>query len=214
MHDGRQKGLSREDVFHCAEKMIREGKNPTITGIREQLGTGSLTTIQKYLALWKRENPEAGTEAPLEFPGVTRAVREEIAKAIKSAQDAYRQEKATMEKEATEWREEIERLQEDRERLEKKLQETLADKNATEGRLEGRTEELLQEIGRLREELETERREKIEAKEQAAELRGRLAQLQGKEAEKTGKKETTAPSPRGTTPSRAGKAKTSARREK
>ena len=214
MHDGRQKGLSREDVFHCAEKMIREGKNPTITGIREQLGTGSLTTIQKHLALWKRENPEAGAEPPMEFPGVTRAVREEIAKAIKSVQDSYRQEKTTLEKEATEWREEIERLQEERERLEKKLQETLADKNAAEGRLEGRTEELLQEIGRLRKDLETERREKLEAKEQAAELRGRLAQLQGTEAAKTGQKKLNAPSPRGTTPSRSGKAKTSARREK
>ncbi len=63
-----------------------------------------------------------------------------------------------------------------------------SERNALEGRLIGRTEELVREMTLLRQELERERQEKAEAREKAAELWGRLTQIQ-----ETGKRG--APSP-------------------
>lgn len=53
--------ITREQVFTIAEKLFEDGRNPTVSGIREQLGTGSMTTINKHLKAWvllKRESQE------------------------------------------------------------------------------------------------------------------------------------------------------------
>ncbi|MBF0362071.1 MAG: DNA-binding protein [Oligoflexia bacterium] len=46
------KGLTKEDVFKAAKKITYEGGIPTTKSIREILGTGSLSTISKYLQEW------------------------------------------------------------------------------------------------------------------------------------------------------------------
>jgi len=67
--------------------------------------------------------------------------------------------------------------------LREQLAHTTFERNALEGRMIGRTEELVREMEHLRQELEKERKEKGEAREKAAELWGRLSQIQSLERE-------------------------------
>ena len=62
--------------------------------------------------------------------------------------------------------------------IEERLAKMTSERNALEGRLIGRTEELVREMDRLRQELEKERQEKAEAREKSAKLWGRLTQIQ------------------------------------
>jgi hypothetical protein len=46
-------GITFEEVQESAEKILAEGENPTIEKIRFVLGTGSNSTIAKYLSEWR-----------------------------------------------------------------------------------------------------------------------------------------------------------------
>lgn len=47
-------GVTYEDVAKAAENILRQGMNPTMSGIRNALGeTGSLSTISKHLNSWR-----------------------------------------------------------------------------------------------------------------------------------------------------------------
>ncbi len=48
-------GIGYLDVLKIADKLQLEGKNPTIDSIREELGTGSRTTIANYLKQWREK---------------------------------------------------------------------------------------------------------------------------------------------------------------
>lgn len=57
-------GLTYDAVAAAAETLTAEGMNPTLRGIRERLGTGSLGTIQQHFQSWKGLNaPSAATKA-------------------------------------------------------------------------------------------------------------------------------------------------------
>lgn len=49
-------GVQKEDVFEIAEKLHQRGIIPTISNIRIFLGTGSYTTISRYLYAWKMKD--------------------------------------------------------------------------------------------------------------------------------------------------------------
>jgi chromosome segregation ATPase len=72
--------ITRDQVFEAAELFREKGEDPTYITIRERLGSGSFTTISKYLREWKavggrqREKGE-GADA-LEVPSEFRAVLE------------------------------------------------------------------------------------------------------------------------------------------
>ena len=61
-------GITYEDVATTAEKLQGEGKNPTADRIREALGTGSKTTINGHLKLWKAQQAELSTEIHPSLP--------------------------------------------------------------------------------------------------------------------------------------------------
>lgn len=50
-------GITFDDVSAAAESVLARGQEPTISGIRQELGdTGSMTTIQRHLSAWRSEN--------------------------------------------------------------------------------------------------------------------------------------------------------------
>lgn len=48
-------GVTQEEVIKAAQAIVKKGSAPTATNIREYLGSGSSTTIHKYLKRWKRQ---------------------------------------------------------------------------------------------------------------------------------------------------------------
>ena len=48
-------GISYHEVATVANQLLGEGKNPTIERIRQHIGTGSSTTIARYLREWKAQ---------------------------------------------------------------------------------------------------------------------------------------------------------------
>lgn len=46
------KGITFEAVIDAAKALISEGERPTLRAVRDRLGSGSSTTIQKHLAAW------------------------------------------------------------------------------------------------------------------------------------------------------------------
>lgn len=175
------KALTPEQVFLCADQLVQEGKHPTIASLRERLGSGSVTTIHKYLTQWKtqkQQKPATPAPSSSDYPTILRAVQSEIDRAVAQALPPLQEEILSLKNEAAEWTREIERLESERETLEEHLAQMTSERNSLEGRLIGRTEELVREMDRLRQELEKERQEKAEAREKAAELWGRLTQIQ------------------------------------
>ena len=51
----KEKGIKKSEVFRLADESNRSGKDPSARAIRARLGSGSLSTISKYLKLWEAE---------------------------------------------------------------------------------------------------------------------------------------------------------------
>jgi regulator of replication initiation timing len=45
--------ITKEQVFEIAHELNANGKNPTLSLVRKQLGSGSYTTISEFMAEWK-----------------------------------------------------------------------------------------------------------------------------------------------------------------
>lgn len=62
-------GISYVDVSQAADKLVAEGKNPTVDSVREELGsTGSKSTIAPLLKRWKAEHQENMASAGVGMP--------------------------------------------------------------------------------------------------------------------------------------------------
>jgi hypothetical protein len=48
-------GISKDDVYNAAQALAESGVVPTMHAVHRQIGSGSLTTIHKYLLQWKHE---------------------------------------------------------------------------------------------------------------------------------------------------------------
>lgn len=75
---GRQ-GVAYDDVVNAAIKLSNQGITPTLRGVLNELGRGSLTTIQRHLATWYEAtgNAEPAQEDSLS-QGLQFAVNQEI----------------------------------------------------------------------------------------------------------------------------------------
>jgi hypothetical protein len=108
---GRQ-GVSFEAVAATAEKIAAEGGTPTLRGIRERLGMGSLGTIQAHLKAWKDGHAPAVMPANVTLPEALQAsLLAEIDRQV-------RQGLAGLKAELTEVRRERDELAEENARLE------------------------------------------------------------------------------------------------
>ena len=81
-----RKGISKEEVITTIEGLLAKKEIPTALGIRQALGKGSLTTIQKHFRRWKMESFEkqsGQTKAICEIP-IDLKEKEEKLKALKN----------------------------------------------------------------------------------------------------------------------------------
>ncbi len=60
-------GIQFSDVEHAALELQGSGKIPTVDGIRDILGTGSKSTISKYLRAWRAKQTEIEGSLPHEL---------------------------------------------------------------------------------------------------------------------------------------------------
>ncbi|MEF3194003.1 MAG: DNA-binding protein, partial [Halothiobacillaceae bacterium] len=60
--------ITLDDVAAAAEAITAEGARPTLRGVRERLGRGSLGTVQKLLAQWQAQRQRAAEVSAINLP--------------------------------------------------------------------------------------------------------------------------------------------------
>ena len=60
--------ITREQVFGVCDEIFYTGKTPRIEAVRTFLGSGSYSTIGKYLKEWKEQNPDSVNVSTSEIP--------------------------------------------------------------------------------------------------------------------------------------------------
>ena len=191
---GRGATISQEELFETANRMEAEGQEVTALALHKALGRGSLTTVYKYMEVWKggrpaappsqREMPDpvknifntAWSAAMAEAGREVEAIKEKSAQEVREAQQQFKDALAAIEN--------LESASEaDAERIEG-LAKQVAELTGAAGRLEAEAAVLRQqvasreeELSRLRSELERERKDKELAVKEAAEMKGRAETL-------------------------------------
>ena len=55
-------GIYKSEVLRARDKLLATGRNPSIDAVREELGSGSKTTIHRYLKeIEEEEGPATGS---------------------------------------------------------------------------------------------------------------------------------------------------------
>lgn len=54
-------GIYKSEVLRARDKLLAAGRNPSIDAVREELGSGSKTTIHRYLKEIEKEEGPPGT---------------------------------------------------------------------------------------------------------------------------------------------------------
>ena len=130
--------FGQEEVNAVADQLVAEGVEPTIVKVRERIGGGSATTINKYLKVWREGRPAKKTE-PVEIPSELSIL---ITRIIEQARSGGR---AEVEGDHARMKGELETISEAAERMEAEIAE-LTEKNtdlaAERDQKEGRIAEL------------------------------------------------------------------------
>ncbi len=130
--------FGQEDVNAVADQLVAEGVEPTILKVRERIGGGSATTINKYLKVWREGRPAKKT-APVEIPSELSVL---LTRIIEQARSAGR---AEIEGDHARMQGEFETISEAAEKMEGEIAE-LVEKNsalaAARDQKEGRIAEL------------------------------------------------------------------------
>ncbi len=128
--------ITREMVFEAADKLTAQGKEPTITGIRDDLGGGSFSTISGHLKKWRNQKQSVESVA---LPDAVREVFRSSFNAVWSEAERLHSEQVLVMREqfaqerdgyTKEAEEELSRLEKLVEQL-KQEAASLADKNTT-----------------------------------------------------------------------------------
>lgn len=110
-------GITFEQVAAAADALAGAGKQATIQGVREALGTGSPNTIHKHLSAWRQARPVAQAAA-LELPAeLAAAFGRELARAASAARGEVEAELVQAQAEAVELASTGEALETEREAL-------------------------------------------------------------------------------------------------
>ncbi len=207
-------GITSEQVAAAADSIVAEGKNPTMTAVRERIGTGSLNTVQRLLAEWRQSQPTKQNQNLTQLPEiVTNTINGEIVRRIAEAKAEIEQRLVQSQDECRELAELGEVLesensllveqnaalakerdilsgkaeQQEREILELRTKLSAIEAQAETARIELAKESLRSEsyvkrekadaleIERLRQEVTTLQKEKINAEQQAAILNEKLS---------------------------------------
>lgn len=127
--------VTQQAVFEAAAALTAEGVEPTIVSLKNRIGAGSYTTVQKYFVEWKQQTdavtsalpvpPEVQTKGQEFVRSLWTLATLEAQAEVQQAKDAARAEVGALSAELSEARSVIERLEE----LEESQTETI-DKQA------------------------------------------------------------------------------------
>lgn len=168
-------GITYDEVIAAANGLVAKGEEPTIMGVREELGnTGSPNTIHRHLTAWKDAQPVAQRKVR-ELPGdLQNALLKEIDRQVADARSEVERELVSAQKAAEMLSKEGESLEDRNAELEEENDE-LTDAN---GRLEALSEERYGEVKNLNDKLDAERKSLEEARIQIAQGRNKIDSLE------------------------------------
>ena len=75
-----KKRLKKEDIFEAAFSLEKSGTEPTANSIRDHIGSGSLTTITKYLKEWSTQKENIMEDNLPNINDVLSGVEDEVLK--------------------------------------------------------------------------------------------------------------------------------------
>ena len=155
-------GITYEEVTNAAKRLQDRGENPTVDRVRDLLGTGSNSTIARYLRDWKTDSDEAigNNRLPADLltivNGLWGKIQEKAMQRILGSEQAAEQKVTAKElqlielqKKCTEQESRIHRLEEDlnRQTLENKnLNEMVAAKQLELSKLHGHCDTINKQI--------------------------------------------------------------------
>ena len=70
--------ITQDAVNEIADRLVQAGEHPSVAAVRVELGSGSYTTITKYLQVWREQQEQV---AAVELPGVVEAAYRKAAAA-------------------------------------------------------------------------------------------------------------------------------------
>jgi hypothetical protein len=146
-------GITYDDVAQTATALLARGENPTIQRIREQLGSGSNTTISNHLRLWQQQRRE---DSALSLPP---SLPEQLLPALETFwQIAVEQAAATFEQERAAARREMEETRQARDEALAECRQLVQERSTLNTELERVGTLLQQREQALDDERETRRR--------------------------------------------------------
>lgn len=165
-----RQGISYEQVAHAAEALVAEQLKPTLTAVRERLGSGSMNTIHRHLSAWQGQQKPAARKLSDLNPRVLAALGNEISRA---ADDAVADAEASLAQVMSEnavLASTGEALEAERDALTQELQQVATERD----KLAGKAAEQAAEIDRLNTEAERERAELASVRRALAQVELRL----------------------------------------
>ena len=119
--------ITQEQVFQTADTLRQQGEHPSVAAVREAIGSGSYSTVNRYLQLWREQQEKEMVSADLPAP-VEEAYRKAAAVAwneasrltgeqVTAIKEQTTKERERFEKEARDAAAEITRLEQQVEQL-------------------------------------------------------------------------------------------------
>ncbi|OXJ06750.1 DNA-binding protein [Burkholderia sp. HI2500] len=176
---GREANITAEQVDAIADTMKAEGVKPTLRGVRERLGTGSLGTVAKLLQRWKagqERQPNAALAVP---PALQRAIVDWMDQELSAARATLEAELADQQQAAADLAGENERQGELIADRDAELEALSIDKAAAEGK----ATQLADDLDSAREEAARERQAAEQARTELAKALLRLEAMPRLEAD-------------------------------
>lgn len=135
-------GIVYEQVAAAADALKAQGQRPTIDAVRMHLGTGSKSTIHRYLRQWEDSRPPVAA-APVEMPtAIHAAIVEEIRRAVTETRAIFEQQLAEIRVTADELAQLNEDLEATNDALTEKLEQEQTDNQQLVGRLDATNREI------------------------------------------------------------------------
>lgn len=165
-----RQGISYDQVADAAQALVAEQIKPTLSAVRERLGSGSMNTIHRHLSTWQGQQKPAARKLGEVNPRVLAALGTEISRA---ADDAAADAEAALAQAMAEnavLASTGEALEAERDALTRDLQQVATERD----KLAGKAAEQAAEIDRLNAEAERERAELASVRRALAQVELRL----------------------------------------
>ncbi|MCK4118430.1 DNA-binding protein [Ralstonia nicotianae] len=165
-----RQGISYEQVANAAETLLAEQLKPTLTAVRERLGSGSMNTIHRHLTAWQGRQKPAARKFGDPNPRLLNALGTEMSRVAEEAAAESEAALAQAMGEMAVLANAGEALEAERDALQQLLQQVATERDT----LAGKAEEQAAEIARLNAEFERERGELASVRRALAQLELRL----------------------------------------